>query len=128
VLDEALALAILDARDRVLQPRRLLLDRALETVERWQANERHRIDWIRPDGGAMCCLRLRSDVFDDASVARFWDALPNLGLQLGKGEWFGESARIARLGFGYLPLEHLSPALDQLTVALDIAASDTPPA
>ena len=128
VLDEAVALAILDAQDRVLQPRRLLLECALETVERWQADECHRIDWIRPDGGAMCCLRLRSDVFDDAAVVRFWDALPNLGLQLGNGEWFGESSRIARLGFGYLPFQQLSPALDQLTIALDLATSTRPPA
>jgi hypothetical protein len=126
VLDEAVALAILDAQDRVLQPRRLLLECALETVERWQADECHRIDWIRPDGGAMCCLRLRSDVFDDAAVVRFWDALPNLGLQLGNGEWFGESSRIARLGFGYLPFQQLSPALDQLTIALDLATSTAP--
>jgi aspartate/methionine/tyrosine aminotransferase len=128
VLDEAVALAILEAQDRVLQPRRLLLERTLEIVERWQADECDRIDWIRPDGGAMCCLRLRSDVFDDGAVARFWDALPNLGLQLGNGEWFGESSRIARLGFGYLPLEHLSPALEQLTIALDTATSTGPPA
>jgi aspartate/methionine/tyrosine aminotransferase len=128
VLDEAVALAILDAQDRVLQPRRLLLERALQIVERWQADECHRVDWIRPDGGAMCCLRLRSDVFDDAAVARFWDALPNLGLQLGNGEWFSESTRIARLGFGYLPLEHLPPALEQLTIALDFATSSGPPA
>jgi aspartate/methionine/tyrosine aminotransferase len=126
VLDEAVALAILDAQERILQPRRLLLERALRTVERWQADECHRIDWIRPDGGAMCCLRLRSDVFDDAAVARFWGALPNLGLQLGNGEWFGESSRVARLGFGYLPLEHLSPALKQLTIALDFATSAGP--
>jgi aspartate/methionine/tyrosine aminotransferase len=127
VLDEAVALAILDARDRVLQPRRLFLARALETVERWQSKEGHRVDWIRPDGGAMCCLRLRNDVFDDAAVARFWNALPNLDLQLGNGEWFGESTRIARLGFGYLPLEALSPALEQLTIALDVAETNGQP-
>jgi DNA-binding transcriptional MocR family regulator len=128
VLDEAVALAILDARDRVLQPRRLFLARALEAVERWQSKERHRVDWIRPDGGAMCCLRLRNDVFDDAAVARFWNALPALDLQLGNGEWFGESSRIARLGFGYLPLEGLSPALEQLTIALNIATTNGQPA
>jgi len=121
VLDEAIALALLDIQDRVLQPRRVLLERALAVVAGWQTVERHRVDWIRPDGGAMCCLRLRADVFDDAAVARFWDTLPSLGLQLGNGEWFGESARIARLGFGYLPLEQLTPALEQLSTALDRA-------
>lgn len=124
VLDEAIALAILESRDRVLQPRRELLEHALVLVEQWQAEQRGRVDWIRPDGGAMCCIRLRSDVFDDDAVDRFWAALPGLDLQLGNGEWFGESARIARLGFGYLPLERLSPALEQLTAALDAAATN----
>jgi aspartate/methionine/tyrosine aminotransferase len=123
VLDEAIALAILESRDRVLQPRRELLERALRVVEHWQIEQRDRVDWIRPDGGAMCCVRLRSDVFDDEAVERFWTSLPGLDLQLGNGEWFGESARIARLGFGYLPLERLSPALEQLTTALDATAT-----
>ena len=85
------------------------------------AAKRNRVDWVRPDGGAMCCIRLRPDTFDDPAVQRFWAALPELDLQLGVGEWFAESARIARLGFGYLPLDRLAPALDQLTHALDLA-------
>jgi aspartate/methionine/tyrosine aminotransferase len=121
VLDEALAAAILDARDDVLRPRRELLAQALQIVEQWQQGERHRIDWVRPDSGAMCCIRLRPDTFDETSVQRFWAALPELDLQLGFGEWFAESARIARLGFGYLPIDRLAPALDQLTSALDLA-------
>jgi DNA-binding transcriptional MocR family regulator len=69
----------------------------------------------------MCCIRLRPDAFDDMAVQRFWAALPELDLQLGVGEWFAESARIARLGFGYLSLEQLACALDRLTDALDQA-------
>lgn len=56
--------------------------------------------------------------FDDEAVQHFWAVLPELDLQLGVGEWFAESARIARLGFGYLPLEQLVPALEQLRRAL----------
>ncbi|MCU1393223.1 MAG: aminotransferase [Ilumatobacteraceae bacterium] len=123
VLDEAIAVAILESRDRILRPRRELLAQALALVAQWQDEQCDRVDWIRPDGGAMCCVRLRSDAFDDDAVRRFWTSLPGLGLQLGNGEWFGESARIARLGFGYLPLDRLSPALEQLTAALDAAAS-----
>lgn len=68
----------------------------------------------------MCCIRLRPDRFDDTAVQRFWTTLDELELQLGAGTWFGESARVARLGFGYLPLDRLAPALDQLTYALDL--------
>jgi hypothetical protein len=121
VLDEALAAAILDHRDDILAPRREFLAHALQIVEQWHQRERHRVDWVRPDGGAMCCIRLRPDTFDDTAVQRFWTALPELDLQLGVGEWFAETARIARLGFGYLPLEQLTPALEQLTYALDHA-------
>lgn len=121
VLDEAIAAAILDARDDVLRPRRELLAHAVRLVEQWQDSEASRVDWIRPDGGAMCCIRLRPDTFDDTAVDRFWATLPELDLQLGVGEWFGESARVARLGFGYLPLDRLPAALHQLSRALDLA-------
>ena len=123
VLDETLATAILDARDDVLRPRRKLLTQALHVVEQWQHSERNRVDWVRPESGAMCCVRLRPDSFDGTAVQRFWTALPELDLQLGAGEWFAETARVARLGFGYLPLDRLSRALDQLTNALDLADS-----
>ncbi len=121
VLDEAVAAALLAVRDDVLRPRRELLAAALQIVEQWQRNEARRVDWVRPEAGAMCCIRLRPDTFDDTSVQRFWAAMPELDLQLAAGEWFGESARTARLGFGYLPLDRLSPALEQLTSALDLA-------
>jgi bifunctional pyridoxal-dependent enzyme with beta-cystathionase and maltose regulon repressor activities len=101
--------------------RRALLASAVQTVEHWQHGEAGRIDWVRPEGGAMCCIRLRPDTFDDAAVQRFWATLPEFDLQLGVGEWFGESARVARLGFGYLPLDRLPAALHQLSHALDRA-------
>ncbi len=121
VLDEALAAVLLDHRDDILRPRRELLADALELVVDWQHSQRHRVDWVRPEGGAMCCIRLRPDTFDDSAVDRFWASLPTLDLQLGAGQWFGESARVARLGFGYLPLDQLPLALEQLTEALDLA-------
>jgi hypothetical protein len=66
---------------------------------------------------------LRSDVFDDYAVSRFWDVLPNLDLQLASGPWFGESNRVFRLGFGYLPAERLGPALAALSMALSAATA-----
>lgn len=121
VLDEALATALIRNRDRVLAPRRALLATALSRVSDWCATERDRVEWVRPDAGALCCIRLRKDVFDEEAVARFWALLSEHRLQLASGEWFGETARSFRLGFGYLPAERLRPALQALTAALDAA-------
>ena len=62
---------------------------------------------------------------DRMSAALSVASLTKLDLQVAAGVWFGESARIARLGFGYLPLDRPSPALEQLTSALDLAERGT---
>ena len=121
VLDEALAATLLRHREGVLQLRRQLLARGLEELAAWCKSKSQCIDWVRPNAGALCSLRLRSDVFDDAAVSRFWDLLPRHDVQLASGEWFGESNRVFRLGFGYLPPERLGPALSALSSAMDAA-------
>ena len=123
VLDEALAAALLRQREKVLAARRHLLSGALEQLGAWCVLERRRIEWVRPDAGALCCLRLRPDMFNAASVARFWSVLPRHDLQLASGAWFGESDRVFRLGFGYLPAERLEPALSALSLAMDEASA-----
>ena len=122
VLDETLAAVLLRRRDQVLAPRRRLLAGALSALAAWREGEHARVDWVRPDAGALCCLRLRVDAFDDAAVTRFWDLLPRHDLQLACGAWFGESRRVFRLGFGYLPPERLGAALSALSSAMDAAA------
>jgi aspartate/methionine/tyrosine aminotransferase len=128
VLDEALAAALLRRRDEVLAVRRRMLSSALEQLTAWCAREQQRIEWIRPDAGALCCLRLRADAVTDAAVSNFWRLLPSHDLQLASGAWFGESERVFRLGFGYLPVERLGPALSALSSTIDEAsASGLPP-
>jgi len=121
VLDETLAAALLRNREKVLVPRHRLLAGAIEELASWCEAEHARVDWVRPDAGALCCLRLRPDVLDDAAVSRFWRLLPYHDLQLASGRWFGERERVFRLGFGYLPPERLGPALAALSTALDAA-------
>ena len=123
VLDETLAAALLRHKEQVLAPRRRLLGSALVQLARWCDFERKRIDWVRPDAGALCCLRLRADAYDAAALARFWALLPQHDLQLASGAWFGDSSRVFRLGFGYLPPDRLGPALSALAGALDAAAA-----
>ena len=117
-LNEALAAVVLNARENILSARRILLAKGLSIVEAWVGRQNGLVDWIRPDGGALCCMRLNPDTFDAAGVARFWAALPAGELQVGNGVWFGESSAVFRLGFGYLPLETLPKALDALSGAI----------
>ncbi|WP_118179093.1 pyridoxal phosphate-dependent aminotransferase [Paraburkholderia phosphatilytica] len=119
VLDETLAVALLRNRQGVLSARRQLLAGALQQLALWCESEHGRVEWVRPDAGALCCVRLRSDAFDEAAVSRFWDRLPGHDLQLACGTWFGESSRVFRLGFGYLPSARLGPALSALSSVMD---------
>lgn len=120
-LDETLAAAILDNREKILNVRRGLLADGLSKVAAWVEDQRGAIDWVKPDGGALCCLRLSPGVFDASAVGRFWSALSERNLQIGDGAWFGESSAILRLGFGYLPPHVLPTALTALSEAVEEA-------
>ncbi|MGX8013651.1 pyridoxal phosphate-dependent aminotransferase [Mesorhizobium sp. ORM8.1] len=122
-LDETLACVVLDNRDMILSERRGLLAAGLSKVAAWVDRQNGRVDWVKPDGGALCCLRLSPDAFDAAAVNRFWSALPEADLQIGDGAWFGESSAILRLGFGYLPINVLAAALDALSKAIEVAST-----
>jgi len=122
VLDEALAVVVLRQSDAVLAGRRHALSEALDTVLTWQRDQSARVEIVRPDAGALCCLRLHPGVVNTAGVDRFWAALPAQRLRLAPGPWFGEGPRVFRLGFGHLPPAGLRSALPALSRALDQAA------
>ena len=123
-LNENLAALILRNREAVLGPRSAMLSEALELVVDWQTRNASRVSWVRPAGGALCCFRLEEKTFSDERVDAFWRKLPVLGLQLASGDWFGETSRVFRLGFGYLPIEILNEALQTLESVL---ISEAPP-
>jgi aspartate/methionine/tyrosine aminotransferase len=122
VVDETLALEVLRRKQRILDERRAMLDEAVSRVARWVEAHGKLVEWVRPDGGALCCVRLRPDIYDQAAVARFHAALPEQGAMVGRGPWFDEEDRVFRLGFGYLPLAQLDGALDALSRALTMVA------
>ncbi len=121
VLDETLATVVLDHQDEILAKRRLMLSKALDILQSWLRREEGQVEWVEPDAGALCCLRLKPGAFDAAAVQRFWSLLPDHDLQLASGSWFGATAHEFRLGFGYLPLDRLPLALDALSGAMDQA-------
>ncbi|MEK8031221.1 pyridoxal phosphate-dependent aminotransferase [Ideonella sp. DXS29W] len=116
-LDEALALHLLRRSPTLLAERAASLAANLDVVARWARREAEWIDWIRPDAGALCCVRLKPGVFDDAAVERFHAALPAHEVRVGDGRWFGESARVFRLGFGLLTPATLAEALNAVAAS-----------
>lgn len=120
-VDEMLGLRVLHQAGRIVGTRRTLLGAGMAQTAAWIERNAALVDWVRPDAGALCCVRLRNDVFDDAAVAHFHATLARLDARVGNGEWFGEEPRVFRLGFGNLAAPRLKEALDVLTTALQQA-------
>ncbi|HKE20570.1 MAG TPA: pyridoxal phosphate-dependent aminotransferase, partial [Kofleriaceae bacterium] len=123
-VDEFLSRKVLEQRDAILGERRRRLAGAVAAVERWVGENGRLIEWVRPDAGALCCVRLRPALFDDAAVARFYQALSGEGVRVATGTWFGEAARVFRLGFGLLEPADLAAALAGVSSALRAAARE----
>ncbi|HTT00899.1 MAG TPA: pyridoxal phosphate-dependent aminotransferase [Steroidobacteraceae bacterium] len=121
-LDEALAVRLLERRQQVIGERRVQLAAGLAAVERWVAQHAQLIEWVRPDAGAICCVRLRSGAFDAAGVRRFYAALAAEDARVADGRWFGDDSRIFRLGFGRLTAAELEGALLSVGRSLQHAA------
>jgi len=117
-LDEALAVEVLAQRERVIGERRQRLAEGVRITAEWVARNGAFIDWVRPDAGALCCVRLKPAAFDDAAVERFYRCLPREGVRVARGTWFGDEARVFRLGFGLLAAADLRAALAGVSVVL----------
>jgi aspartate/methionine/tyrosine aminotransferase len=117
--DEFAATMVLRRAGEILTARAARLAAALTELEEWLDGQR--VDWIRPDGGALCCLRLRPGEFSDTAVAAFHAGLAGHGLRVAPGSWFGEDDRVFRLGFGHLAPADFTEALDRLALALKAA-------
>ena len=120
-VDEMLGLRVLTQAQPIIATRRKHLGDGLARTAAWVARNAALVEWVKPDAGALCCVRLRSDQFDPAGVARFHAALSRLDARVGDGTWFGDEARVSRLGFGLLPIPELELALGVLSTALQRA-------
>jgi len=115
---EALALQVLAQRDRIMAARRRHLAAGLARTAEWVQEHKELVEWVQPDAGALCCVRLKPAIFNDAAVRGFYDVLASAGVRVANGTWFGDEARVFRLGFGLLAMPELSVALDVLAAAL----------
>jgi aspartate/methionine/tyrosine aminotransferase len=117
-IDETLGLKVLEQSGRIIGERRRHLAHGLEKVAAWIDDNAQWVEWHRPDAGALCAVRLKPAVFDDAAVARFHQELTNHGVKVTQGDWFGDEARVFRLGFGLLSPPALDAALNALSASL----------
>ncbi|WP_052091283.1 hypothetical protein [Modestobacter caceresii] len=100
----------------MLAPRAALLQRALAELEQWLGDQP--LEFVRPDGGALCCLRLPRDLVPDGAVPGFYARLAQNDARVAPGSWFGEDDRVFRLGFGHLQQPDFTEALARLAAAL----------
>ena len=110
-VDETLALKVIENSDRFIGERRRLRTEGLAITANWVRENSGFVDWVRPDAGAFCCVRLKPHLYDDAAVGRFYSALAGKGVRVANGGWFGDEPRVFRLGFGLLAMPELRIAL-----------------
>jgi aspartate/methionine/tyrosine aminotransferase len=114
--DEFAATRLLHHRGEILATQAARLGHALAELEEWLGGQP--LDWLRPDGGALCVVRLRREEFGDAAVTAFHAGLGEYGVRVAPGSWFGEDDRLFRVGFGHLGPGDFRAALDRLGQAL----------
>ena len=116
VVDEALALAVLEQRAALLPGIRDHVRRARRTVADWIADE-PLLEWVAPSGGVVCFPRITADA--GVEPAAFHRALNERhATWLGPGHWFEQDPRHFRLGFGYPSAADLPVALANVSAAL----------
>jgi len=123
-LDETLAIRVLERRDHILGERRRRLAKNLGLTVDWVRENDALVEWVRPDAGALCCVRLKPSVFDDGAVDAVYETLAQEGIRVANGRWFGDEARVFRLGFGLLPTAELEAAFARLSGALRRTSRD----
>jgi aspartate/methionine/tyrosine aminotransferase len=114
---EALAVRVFEREDEILGVRRRWLEENLLITQEWVRENSDVVEWVRPDAGALCVVRLKPAV----DLERFQAAAAELDVRLADGGWFGDESRVFRLGFGYPAAGALKAALDALREAVRAA-------
>jgi aspartate/methionine/tyrosine aminotransferase len=118
VLDEFLAARLLSRAGQLLGSRGALMARARATVGRWIGEQDGRLEWLRPDAGAFCCAQLNPGTFGPSDIRGFYDRLGERRTVVAPGPWFGDSARVMRIGLAFPPDDELEKGLAVISDAL----------
>lgn len=119
VVDEEIALHVLEQKDSILPPILEKNRRSFETVKNWMKAQKH-LEWVEPAGGVVCFPRIKPAAGLD--VDAFYQILNNkYSTFVGPGHWFGMERRYMRIGYGWPPAEELAEGLHHLSLALEEA-------
>ncbi|WP_273565458.1 pyridoxal phosphate-dependent aminotransferase [Maribacter halichondriae] len=118
VLDEFVALKVLNKEFEILENRRIHSITGLELTKNWVEQNNELVNWTEPKAGALCCIKLNEKRFAKDNIEEFYSLSKAIGIQIANGEWFGEPKRYFRLGFGYLDTEKLDFTLNKLSEIL----------
>jgi aspartate/methionine/tyrosine aminotransferase len=114
VLDEFIAKKILQNENVLLKRRKVHSLQGFETTKEWVSKNSEYIEWVSPNAGALCTIRLRKEKFDDKGIKKLYEQAKHAKVQLASGKWFGESPYFMRIGFGYLTISQLNESLNIL--------------
>jgi aspartate/methionine/tyrosine aminotransferase len=117
-LDEALAVRVLQRNAALLAARRRHFAAALAVLEAWVKRNAGQVEWVRPNAGSICCIRLKPSARVSSVAEDFLTELERHGVRIANGTWFGDEDGVFRLGFGLLAPDVLERALDAMTSAL----------
>jgi aspartate/methionine/tyrosine aminotransferase len=120
-LDEFLGARLLERADQVLGARAAFMAECRRIVGRWMEGHAGMLDWLPPQAGAFCCMRLDPGRFAPQDLDRFHAYLTRERTQIAPGTWFGDSAHVFRLGLAYEPVDKLAKGLDIISAALEEA-------
>lgn len=119
VVDEEIALHVLEQKENILPPILEKNRRNFEIVKTWMEAQK-RLEWVEPTGGVVCFPRIKPAA--DLHVDAFYQILNNqYSTFVGPGHWFGMDRRYMRIGYGWPPAEELIEGLHHISLALEEA-------
>ncbi|WP_273565464.1 pyridoxal phosphate-dependent aminotransferase [Maribacter halichondriae] len=124
VLDEYVATQVLKKETEIFQARRIQSAKGLELTKKWVELNEQFIKWNEPSAGALCCIKLKETIFGQEQIEQFYSLSKHAGIQIASGEWFGETNRCFRLGFGYMEIKQLIKTLEKLTEIIKVTVTN----
>lgn len=120
VVDEAIALHILQQNETYLQPVHQHIRQNFSIVSNWVQNN-ERLSWTVPNAGVVGFPRIKNE--DKYDLKLFYQLLyEKYKTMVGPGHWFEQSDACFRLGFGYPSKEELIQGLENIDRALQDSA------
>jgi aspartate/methionine/tyrosine aminotransferase len=99
VIDERIAVAVLEARDNWLRQSNARNLRHLDIVRQWMRAE-PLLEWVEPSGGVVCFPRFTAP--EQMDIERFYQSLlKDHGTYVGPGHWFEQARHAMRIGFAW---------------------------